>query len=311
MTWDAFIADRLFKPLGMQRSSTTVRALAGVSDVATPHEEVDNTVQAVRWPNYDNLGGAGSVNSSVHDMAQWIRLLLNGGTIDGVRLLKEKTVDELMTPQIVNRLDSTAHALRPSTHFVSYGFGWSLMDYLGRKIVTHDGWLDGMRTRVALVPELKLGVVIILNGPRASLHSAIGYQVLDHYLGAPLRNWSAEYLKIFRDDSTKARNAEQEREQKRVKGTKPAMQLPAYVGVYTSDLYGDAEVRLERGTLTLQFGELYMGDLAHRHYETFQVNWRDKVLGWDEVQFQHAFDGTVSAFEWNGVGRFQKNKTGS
>lgn len=309
MSWDTFIADSLFKPLGMTRSSTSVRNLAGVSNVATPHEEVDDTVRVVRWPNYDNVGAAGAVNSSAHDMAQWVRLVLNGGTFNGRRLLQERTVEELLSPQMVNRLDSTARALRPSSHFLTYGLGWALLDYQGKKIVTHDGWLDGMRTRVMMVPELKLGVVIILNGPRASLHTAIAYQILDHYLGAARRDWSAEYLAMAREDVAKAKERVAERESKRVKDTAPAMPLPAYVGTYTSEIYGDVVIQLERGVLTLKFGELYLGDLAHRHYETFQVNWRDKVLGWDEVLFQQGFDGTVAAFEWNGVGRFQK-KTG-
>ncbi len=305
-SWDAFIKERLFKPLGMSRSSTSVNDLKGTSNVATPHEEVDDTLRAIRWPNYDNVGAAGSVNSSAHDMAMWVRLLLNNGDFGGTRLLQEKTVDELTTPQMVNRLDSIARALRPSTHFLTYGLGWSLLDYQGKKIVTHDGWLDGMRTRVMMVPELKLGVVIILNGPRATLHTAIGYQVLDHYLGAPRRDWSAEYLAMAKEDDAKSLKWKKEREDKRIKNTVPAMPLASYVGTFVSDLYGDVEVKLEGGILTLKYGVLYYGDLEHRHYETFQVNWRDRALGWDEVLFIQGFDGAVAALDWSGLGKFEK-----
>ena len=308
-TWDAFIAERLFKPLGMNRSSTSIKDLKGLANVATPHEKVDDTLRAIRWPNYDNVGGAGSVNSSAHDMAQWMRLILNNGSYDGKRLLKDRTVEELTTPQMVNRLDSTARALRPSSHFLMYGLGWSLLDYQGKKIVTHDGWLDGMRTRVMLVPELSLGVVIILNGPSALLHTALGYQVLDHFLGAPKRDWSAEYLKISHEEEAKADTRAEEREEKRVKNTTPAMPLSAYAGTYDSDLYGELVIALQGKTLTLAFGEMYIGDLAHRHFETFQVNWRDKVLGWDEVLFHQGFDGTVASIEWSGLGRFEKKAT--
>jgi hypothetical protein len=207
---------------------------------------------------------------------------------------------------MVNRLDSTARALRPSSHFLTYGLGWGLVDYQGRKIVTHDGWLDGMRSRVMLVPEERLGVVILLNGPRASLHTALAYQIVDHYLGAPKKDWSAEYLRMAREDEKKAEENKAKREERRVKGTSPAMPLTSYAGTYRSDLYGDVVVRLEQGALALTYGELYVGDLAHRHYETFQVNWRDRVLGWDEVMFTHGFDGTVMGLEWSEVGAFGK-----
>lgn len=306
MSWDAFMKERLFGPLGMTRSSTSVLALEGVANVATPHEDVDDTVRAVRWPNYDNIGGAGSGNSTAHDMAQWARLVLNGGLYDGKRLLQDRTVEELTSPQMINRLDSVARALRPSSHFLTYGLGWGLVDYLGRKIVTHDGWLDGMRSRIMLVPEEKLGVVVLLNGPRASLHTALAYQVVDHYVGAPKKDWSAEYLRMAREDEKKAAENRAKREEKRVKDTAPAMPLPSYVGTYRSELYGDAVVRLERGALVITYGSLYVGDLAHRHYEVFQANWRDRVLGWDEVMFTHGFDGTVTGLEWSGVGAFAK-----
>lgn len=306
MSWDAFMKERLFGPLGMTRSSTSVNALEGVANVATPHEEVDDTVRAVRWPNYDNIGGAGSGNSTAHDMAQWARLILNAGVYEGQRLLQERTVEELTSPQMINRLDSVARALRPSSHFLTYGLGWGLVDYLGRKIVTHDGWLDGMRSRIMLVPEEKLGVVVLLNGPRAALHTALAYQVVDHYLGAPKKDWSAEYLRMAREDETKAAENRTKREEKRVKDTSPAMPLISYVGTFRSELYGDAIVRYESGSLVLTYGSLYVGDLTHRHYETFQVNWRDRVLGWDEVMFTHGFDGTVTGLEWSGVGAFVK-----
>lgn len=306
MSWDAFMKERLFIPLGMMRSSTSVAALEDMTNVATPHEEIDDTVRAVRWPNYDNIGGAGSVNSTAHDMAQWARLILNGGLYDGKRLLQEKTVEELTAPQMINRLDSVARALRPSSHFLTYGLGWGLVDYLGRKIVTHDGWLDGMRCRIMLVPEEKLGIVVLLNGPRALLHTALAYEIVDHYLGAPKRDWSAEYLRIANEENLRAAESRAKREEKRVKGTAPAMPLLAYVGTYRSELYGDVAVQLERGALVIRYGSMYVGDLAHRHYETFQANWRDRVLGWDEVMFTHGFDGTVAGLEWSGVGAFAK-----
>ena len=304
MSWDQFIVERLFRPLGMSSSSTSVKDLDGRQNVATPHEEVDKDIVPIRWPNYDNVGSAGSVNSTAHDMAQWVRLNLSNGVFNGKQLLSQKSVEEMQTPQMINRLDSLAKALRPSTHFLLYGFGWNLLDYQGKKVVTHDGWLDGMRSRVGMIPELKLGVVVLLNGPRAALHGALVYWIFDHYLGVERRDWSREMLDIVRNDEAKAKERTEERKKALVPGTKPAMPLTAYLGTYQHGMYGEAKIYLERGKLVLAFGPMYTGDLDHRHYETFQVNWRDKVLGWDDVVFVQGVDGKVASFKWDGVGEF-------
>jgi CubicO group peptidase (beta-lactamase class C family) len=54
------------------------------------HLRADGRVVAVPRRNYDNIGGAGAVFSSVRDMAQWLRLHLNGGEYDGKRLLARR-----------------------------------------------------------------------------------------------------------------------------------------------------------------------------------------------------------------------------
>lgn len=82
-SWDDFIAERLFKPLGMTRTNTSIKYLAGLDDVATPHDKIDTVMQPVRWPNFDNVGSAGAVNSCVEDMAQWVRMNLGNGMSGG------------------------------------------------------------------------------------------------------------------------------------------------------------------------------------------------------------------------------------
>src|SRR5438046_1457555 len=155
-TWDDFVRRRIFTPLGMTASNTSVAQLPPGGDVATPHEHFSGKLRAIAWRNVDNVGPAGSINSNVIEMAQWVRLQLGNGVYRGQRLVSEAAVKEMRSPQTVIPLDSITERLRPSTHFQAYGLGWSLSDYRGRKLVSHNGALDGMRSIVMLVPEARV-----------------------------------------------------------------------------------------------------------------------------------------------------------
>jgi CubicO group peptidase (beta-lactamase class C family) len=84
-SWDDFIKERIFKPLGMNDSNTSIRDLEGKPDVATPHEEINGTVQPVSYRNLDNMAPAGAINSNVSDISQWLRFQVGDGTFEGKR----------------------------------------------------------------------------------------------------------------------------------------------------------------------------------------------------------------------------------
>lgn len=278
-SWDDFMAERLFRPLGMTRSNTSVTRLAGVENVATPHARVEGRMQPVAWRSFDNVGAAGAVNSSAHDMAQWIRLNLSRGTYAGRRLLSEAVIREMQTPQTVIRADTLAERLYPEVNFRAYGLGWSLQDYRGRKMVHHGGALDGMRTHVAMLPAENLGVVVIANAAPTNLHLALAYRVLDAYLDGPRRDWSRDLLVVSQRQRAEAEQRSAEREAARAVDTRPSLPLERYAGVYADSLYGEMQLAQEDGRLVLRFGPSYVGDLEHWHYDTFRVTWRDRAMG--------------------------------
>lgn len=305
-TWDSFVTERIFKPLGMKSSTTTLASIQGKDNVATPHAYIDDKVQPIPWVDVDNIGPAGSINSCVRDMAQWIRLNLGEGVYNGQKILSKDVIKEMQTPQTILRLDSLTQAMRPSTHFLSYGFGWALYDYFGKKVVSHDGALHGMRARVALVPEEKLGLVILMNSTRSTLHNALMFRVVDAYLGVPERDWSAEYLKLLKEAIEKNKAEEKKRGDERVKNTNPSLPLENYVGTYTSQMYGEAKIAPESGKLVMQFGPEYLGDLSHWHYDTFEAVWKRREWGKDTMVFSLNEKGKVGSLRWEGLGEFKK-----
>ncbi|HEU4872642.1 MAG TPA: serine hydrolase [Pyrinomonadaceae bacterium] len=288
-TWDEFIRDRIFTPLGMKSSTTSIKAFAApanVANVASPHSKLNDRIQAVSWRNIDNIAPAGSINSNVSDMAQWVRLHLGGGVYQNQRLLSAASIKEMQVPQTIIRLEGMQASLYPEAHFLTYGLGWFLSDYRGKKVVEHGGAIDGMRAQVAMIPEEKLGVVILTNLHGNVLPVALMYKVFDIYLNAPQRDWSADMLKVRNNLEEQSKAAEKKAESERVQGTSPSLALDKYAGTFQSDMYGEAKVALENNKLVLRFGPNFTGDLQHWHYDTFRIVWRDPMQGKGFVNFR-------------------------
>jgi CubicO group peptidase (beta-lactamase class C family) len=305
-TWDEFVKRRFFEPLGMTGSNTSVAALDTAGDVATPHSPVEGRMRPIAWRNIDNIGPAGSINSSVRDMAQWIRLQLGGGVYRGRRLLSAAAMREMHAPQTIVALDTLSERLWPSTHFRAYGLGWALSDYRGRKLVAHGGAIDGMRAQVTLVPEERLGVVVLANGgePSRLLTQAVAFHVVDAYLGGGAADWSTELLALRRRQEARDSTERAKRERERVAATKPSFALERYAGTYRSEMYGDVTVTLENGTLVMTFAPNFTGDLTHWHFDTFEARWRDPMMGRSSVAFALDAQGKIKELVWSGFGAF-------
>lgn len=297
-SWDDAVRQRIFEPLGMGRTRTSVVPLVGMDNVATPHERVDGAVTPVSWLNIDNIGPAGSINSSVSDMAQWIRLQLGQGTTGGRQLIAPKTVREMHTLQMHQRpseLDDSLFATE--SHLMGYGLAWALRDYHGTKLVSHGGAIRGMRAQVAMIPEKRIGVVVLTNTAESSLPTAMAYKVLDLLLGAPAKDWSALYLAETKKARERAAAEREKAVAARVPNTVPSLPLAQYAGTYADSLYGPITVALENGTLVGRFGPHFTGDLTHWHFNTFEVAWRDKALGRSTWTFTLDASGRVTGLE--------------
>lgn len=303
-SWDDLMAERIFRPLGMSRSVTSVTALPAMTDVATPHEKLGGKTTAVDWQNIDNMGPAGSINSSVTDMAQWIRLQLGQGTYQGNKLLEPNTVKEMHTAQMHQQLSGEDEKNFPETHLLSYGLGWAIRDYRGMKVVSHGGAIRGMRAQVVLVPERKLGVVVLTNVAESSLPTAMGYKMVDLYTAGPAKDWSALLLASAKAARGKAADERRKAEAARVMGTQPTLELSRYPGVYADSMYGDLKIASEGDRLVATFGPQYTGDLAHWNYDTFEVTWRNPVFGKTLITFQLDANGRTKSLEYPDVATF-------
>ena len=291
--WDALVTERIFKPLEMTASTTTMRELPHRKNVATPHDKVADKWAPVPWVNIDNVAPAGSINSNVNDMAKWVRFQLGDGTIGKTRLLTSGSLKQMQSAQTVMPLEGVFAKLNPDAHLMNYGMGWMLSDYRGKKLVQHGGHIDGMSAQVGLLPEENLGVVVLTNRDGSFLPMAVSQYVFDCYLGAPTKDWIAEMLKLDEFVRDIPRQQEKADEEKHVKGTKPTLALENYAGEYTDALHGPLVVTAKDGKLSATFHG-WTFDLEHWHYDTFRAADRDKRVPRFLVNFKLDAGGKVA-----------------
>lgn len=302
--WDDVVRERIFTPLGMSETNTSTRALSRLENVATPHQEIDDTLHVIPWHNIDNIAPAGSINSSVHDMAKWLRFHLAQGKVGGKSLVSASALGETHTPQIVTPLGADTKQVNPYTHISAYAMGWNIQDYRGRELHQHGGNIDGMSASAALVPEEKLGVVVLTNANGTPLPTIISYRAIDALLGAPPREWSAEYFKWRTKSREMAKETETKRLAQRATGTKPSLALEKYAGVYADSMYGEAKVSAENGKLRVTYGTMFDGELEHWHYDTFRATWKARSMGRTFLTFTLDADGKVKSLEFGGLTTF-------
>jgi CubicO group peptidase (beta-lactamase class C family) len=305
-SWSKMVQTRIFDPLGMRDSVTSASALPPPSNVASPHAFVDGRVRVIENVSVDPVAAAGSVWSSVHDMARWMTLMLEGGKLpDGKRLLSDATYHELFTPQTIAPFDMYPTTRLTKPHWMTYGLGWFQQDYRGRAVDFHTGSIDGMVAIHGLIRDERLGVYVLGNLDHVELRHAIMYDVFDRYAGKPDRDWSAEFLELYASLRKEGEEARAKKEAARVAGTTPSLPLARFAGVYSDPLHGDVTVSNGSNGLRLEYGSAFTGALEHWHYNTFRANWRATWRSPELVNFTLDADGRPAALEMMGA-RFER-----
>lgn len=272
-TWEDFVRQRFFRPLNMTQALALSEEIPLAANAARPHTLVANKAIVLPYPAIDNLAPAGSLSMHVEDMAQWILCQLDTGRYQGVQVIpKEVVLKTWQANTIVN----------PNTGS-SYGLGWFLGNYAGKRIIQHEGGVDGFLTNSCFIPEAKLGIIVLTNTDNNAIFMSLRNQLLNVYLGLskpnPMQLSTADWQK------------EQRTEQMRLDSlhtrvaAKSVLSLPlrAYAGIYTHPLYGEAEVRYDAGARTLTlFPSLHpglRGELAYMGEHQFRCTFNNPTFG--------------------------------
>ena len=300
-----FVRQHIFQPVGMNESLIDMTALKPGMDYAMGHAKADfKELQPVPPMAWLNAPGAGGIYASVHDMAKWMNVQLAGGALpagtDGKpgRLFSEDSQRQMwtmLTPIAVNKPPVPELApLLPN--FSGYGEGWFLSDYRGQRLVWHTGGWPGMVSRVTLVPELHLGVVVLTNQESGAAFNAVTYRVLDAYLNAPATDWVVAYDKAVQKAAAKSDDSYAKHQARRAKDGKPSLPLASYAGTFRDPWYGDVIVSEENGKLRMRFSKTRQltGTLTPWQHDSFVVRWDDRTLNADAfVSYALDADGAI------------------
>ncbi len=302
-----YVREHIFQPVGMNESLLDSTYLKPGMDVATGHAKFDfkdlKPVPPMAWLNDP---GAGGIYSSVHDLAKWMNVQLAGGVLpkagpDGkpVRLFSADSQQQMwsvLTP-ITIRKPAIPELAALTPNFSGYGEAWFLSDYRGKKLVWHTGGWPGMVSRVTLVPELHLGVVVLTNQESGAAFNAVTYRALDAYLNPEHKtDWVSAYAKAVLKSQTHADDSLAKHEQARDKSSKPSLPLARYAGTYSDPWYGDVIVSQASGKLRMHFSKTtqLVGTMTPWQHDTFVVRWDDRALNADAfVTYALDADGAV------------------
>ncbi|MBD0260817.1 MAG: beta-lactamase family protein, partial [Cytophagales bacterium] len=194
--WETFVKERILTPLGMDRTRMLAAELASEGNLAASHTLVQGKLTKIPHPNIDNLAPAGSMSSSARELTHWLRMQLDSGRFEGREVIPFAALQSTRTAHTI--VSSQKSPFFPR-HFSLYGLGWFLQDYDGRQVITHTGGVNGFVTLTAVVPEERLGIVVLTNTDANAFYQALYYQLLDAYLERPYRDYHRVFYGQYRE----------------------------------------------------------------------------------------------------------------
>ncbi|QEC73282.1 serine hydrolase [Arachidicoccus ginsenosidivorans] len=270
--WEDFIKERILLPLDMKNTVVLSKDLPFAKDRALAHTVKDSNLIKLPYANIDNLAPAGSISSSVSDMSKWAITLLNHGKYKGKQVIDPNVIEKTWTPYSIMRQNPP---MFNEGHFSLYGLGYELKEYEGRRIVEHDGGVTGFLSQFLLIPEEKIGIIVLTNSDQNYFFEALASEIEDACLNLPFRNYSQVYLKYFQYDQQAASKETKillDSVKLHLNSTLP---LKSYTGNYFNDVYGKMQIVMEKDGLQMKLShhptlKVFMKPLGgNRFYVTF------------------------------------------
>ena len=293
-SWDDLIRERVFAPLEMTRSNTSVRDLpaaddaalgyvwrdcpaekaagmvgtAGAAGAAAPSSTECGLVQ-VPYRNIDAVAPAGSINSDVEEMLHYIQFHIDSGRYNGRAILSKENASLMETPQM---LVGDQEIWPDELGVATYGLGLSVTSYRGRKLVQHGGGIDGFISQMSWLPRERIGIMVVTNMSGTNpVPNIVTRNVIDRLLGLAPIDWVARTEKQLQDAKAKRLKQRADRAAERQPNTSPSHPLSAYGGTYEHPAYGRLSVQADGAALSVSFDGFNV-PLKHFHYDVFEID---------------------------------------
>jgi len=288
MSWESFVKNRIMDPLEMDNSSTLPTGTSGLNNLAIPHlaeHGVLKTIPPYQLDPEKINGAAAGVLSNADDLCRWMLLHLNGGKYG--KNLEEQLFTEASQREMWKI--HTAINVRPdpryNPHFSGYGLGWRLNDMNGNLVVSHSGDLSGMLSKTMMIPDLKLGVVVLTNSyyGGAGVFRSVSQTIIDSYMGLEDFGWTDKSLEAFENRSTSAEKVTDEIWRMVQSAGHDQIRIEDYTGLYEDKWFGKVEVLLKGGQpwFTSHRSPKLTGPMYHYKANAFVIKWESREMDAD------------------------------
>lgn len=281
-SYDDYISENFFKPLGMDRSFLSIPKIKADNNRIDGHAPVNGKLELTGDTFTQIATPAGGIYASINDMATWVQAQLNDGKYGEKlkdSLFSRNVHSEMWTPQTILRRGKGPY----NTHFSAYGLGWFLSDVHGYFQATHTGGLLGIVSQVTLLPELDLGIIVLTNQQSGAAFSAITNSIKDAYFGIKgedrIQQYNERRLVAERKADSIVQAVEKNiAEQLRAKSHRP--NVANFTGTFRDPWFGKANISEEKGTLRFKAEKSkdLQGTMVFYKGTTFVVHWDDPTL---------------------------------
>ena len=301
--YEDFIETRFFKPLGMTKTAASWYRLKDKSNVIDGHAPYQGKLLPVGLSFGEVANAAGGIYSSVTDMSKWVTAMINGGKYGenlSSKLFSPAVHKELWTPQTIIAGGNPAS-------FSSYGLGWFLSNVNGNFQATHTGGLSGIVTQVTILPDLKLGIIVLTNQQSGAAFNAITNSIKDGYLGIK----GQDRIKAYNDNRLRNESQADELVKKvwanidaQQKNSAVTPNLKNYLGTFNDAWFGEVNISEVNGKMHFEAKNApkLRGDMTFYKGNTFIVKWYDRSLDADAfVSFTLDNTATANGFKMSAI----------
>ena len=268
-SWEDNIKERFFKPLNMSRSNVSIDELEKSSNAAFGYNlKNDSIINKMDYYHIAGMSPAGSINSSVNEMSNWLITWINKGKFKDQEVLPAAYVNEAMSSQMVISAALPDEEF-PEMHLANYGYGWMISSYRGHYRVEHGGNIDGFSASVAFYPSDSLGIVVLANQNGSAVPGIVRNTLADRMLKTERTDWGNRFKENQEKAKKEQNEAREEMTSGKIENTRPSHVLQDYSGKYSHSGYGEFDISIENDSLFANF-PLKKFYLRHYHYDIYE-----------------------------------------
>lgn len=293
-TWESFVKDQIFTPLGMNTSGFELSEKKNTGDYVVPYNEKRDTNTLYQIPIFDfvnGMGPAGTIVSNINELSHWVIALMNKGKYEGKQVIPEDIISATLQPS----LSLPNSELYTELQNPYYGMGREVGSYRGNVLWFHGGDIDGIHSQISMMPNKDIGVIVFVIGDQSyPLYNTVTFNIYERLLGLSLTPWNERRLKDHIAEKQADKESRSKINNSQVSHTKPSHSIEDYLGDFENEPYGMISISKKDTGLQFQLHQMIL-PLHHYHYDRFDTD-NDPDLGQYSINYRTNPQGDIEGF---------------